>query len=106
MLTTKNFLNSIISTKGACFMTININNFYLKTPTTRPEFMQLKFANIPDDFIELYHLWKLTTPDGYVYVQVQKDMYGIPQAGIITQQLLEQRLTAKGYHQSTVTPGF
>jgi hypothetical protein len=39
-------------------------------------------------------------------VRVQKGMYGLPQAGIIAQQLLETRLIANGYCQSTVTPGF
>jgi hypothetical protein len=32
-------------------------------------------------------------------------MYGLPQAGIIAQQLSETRLAAHGYHQSTNTPG-
>ncbi len=32
-------------------------------------------------------------------------MYGLPQAGIIAQQLLEMRLVVHGYHQSTTTPG-
>ncbi len=31
-------------------------------------------------------------------------MCGLPQAGIIAQQLLETRLAAHGYHQSTTTP--
>ncbi len=31
-------------------------------------------------------------------------MYGLPQAGIIAQQLLETRLAAHGYHQSTTMP--
>ena len=31
-------------------------------------------------------------------------MYGLPQAGIISQQLLEMRLAVHGYHQSTTTP--
>eukprot|EP00804_Cyclotella_cryptica_P006952 CCRYP_007096-RA/>CCRYP_007096-RA protein AED:0.31 eAED:0.29 QI:0/0/0/1/0/0/3/0/365 len=33
-------------------------------------------------------------------------MYGLPQAQIIAQQLLEKRLAIKGYQQSTITPGF
>jgi hypothetical protein len=32
-------------------------------------------------------------------------MYGLPQAGIIAQELLEKRLKARGYHQSQFTPG-
>eukprot|EP00804_Cyclotella_cryptica_P018237 CCRYP_005972-RC/>CCRYP_005972-RC protein AED:0.07 eAED:0.01 QI:0/-1/0/1/-1/0/1/0/582 len=106
MLTTKILLNSIISTQGARFMTIDIKDFYLNTPMARPEFMRLKLADIPEEFIILYNLRKLATQDGYVYVRVQKGMYGLPQAGIIAQQLLESRLVAHGYRQSTVTPGF
>ncbi len=106
MLTTKILLNSIISTHGARFMTIDIKDFYLNTPMDRPEFMRLKMADIPKEFIELYNLRQLATPDGYIYVWVQKGMYGLPQAGIIAQQLLETLLIANRYCQSTVTPGF
>ena len=33
-------------------------------------------------------------------------MYGLPQAGIIAQQLLEKRLAKHGYYQSKIIPGF
>ena len=33
-------------------------------------------------------------------------MYGLPQTGIIAQELLEKRLLKAGYHQSKVTPGY
>jgi hypothetical protein len=33
-------------------------------------------------------------------------MYGLPQAGIIAQELLEERLLKAGYRQSKVTPGY
>eukprot|EP00804_Cyclotella_cryptica_P019412 CCRYP_006613-RA/>CCRYP_006613-RA protein AED:0.27 eAED:0.27 QI:0/-1/0/1/-1/1/1/0/573 len=106
MLTTKVLLNSVISTKGARFMTIDIKDFYLNTPIVRPEYMRLKLSIIPDHIIELYKLDKLATTDGYVYVLIQKGMYGLPQAGIIAQQLLKKRLAIKGYRQSSITPGF
>ena len=32
-------------------------------------------------------------------------MYGLPQAGIIAQKLLEERLAKHGYRQSVTTPG-
>ena len=32
-------------------------------------------------------------------------MYSLPQAGILAQELLEQRLNKHGYHQSPTTPG-
>jgi hypothetical protein len=33
-------------------------------------------------------------------------MYGLPQAGIIAQELLEQRLLKAGYTQSKITSGY
>ena len=71
-----------------------------------PEFMYLKVADIPDSIIKQYNLNNKITKDGYVYVRVSQGMYGLPQAGIIAQQLLEKRLNAQGYSQSTTTPGF
>jgi hypothetical protein len=40
-----------------------------------------------------------------VYIEVQKGMYGLPQAGILANQLLARRLAIHGYHQTKVTPG-
>ena len=46
-----------------------------------------------------------TTRDGYVYVEIKQGMYGLPQAGLIAQQLLEKQLNKKGYHQIDINPG-
>jgi hypothetical protein len=35
----------------------------------------------------------------------KKGMYGLPQAGIIVQDLLQARLAKVGYHQSKIIPG-
>jgi hypothetical protein len=43
--------------------------------------------------------------DGHVYIEVQKGMYGLPQAGILSNQLLGRRLAIHGYHQTKSTPG-
>jgi hypothetical protein len=42
MLVAKLLFNSVISTPGARFMTMEISNFYLMTPLTRPEYVKLK----------------------------------------------------------------
>ena len=39
MVTVKLHLNSVISTKGARYCTIDLKDFYLMTPMTRPEYM-------------------------------------------------------------------
>ena len=67
--------------------------------------MRLKLTDIPDEVIEHYNLRELATPDGYVYCEVTKGMYGLPQAGIIAQELLEKRLAEHGYYQSKIVHG-
>ena len=49
LLTIKLLLNSVISTPGAKFMTIDISNFYLNTPMDRYEYMRMKLDMFPDD---------------------------------------------------------
>ena len=78
-------------------MTIDIKNFHLNTPMDRFEYMRLKLADIPDDVIKQYNLADKVTPDGWVYLEVRKGMYGLPQAGMMADKLLEKRLNEKGY---------
>ncbi len=59
-----------------------------------------------EDVIEHYELADKATPEGYIYCKIQKGMYGLPQAGIIAQQLLKERLHKHGYRQSQTTPRF
>jgi hypothetical protein len=105
LLTVKILLNSIISTPNTKFMTMDIKDFYLNTPMARYEYMQLRLSDMPKDVIAHYKLNKIATPEGYNYCEIQKGMYGLPQAGIIAQQLLEERLEKDGYHKSKTTPG-
>ena len=60
---------------------------------------------MPDDVIKHYQLTDLATPYGYVFCEIQKGMYGLPQAKNIAQQLLEKQLQQHGYLQSKTTPG-
>ena len=88
LLTVKLLINSTISTPSANYMTMDIKDFYLNTSMANYKYMQLKIANMPDNVIKHYQLTDLATLDGYVYCKIQKGMCGLPQAGIIAQQLL------------------
>ena len=101
----KILVNSIISTPNAKCLTADIKDFYLRTPMKRPEYMRLKLTDIPNEVIDHYNLRELATSDGYIYCEVTKGMYGLPQAGIITQELLEKRLGEHGYYQSKIIHG-
>jgi hypothetical protein len=69
---------------------MDIKDFYLNTPMKRPEYMRIKIADIPDEIIEQYKLKSLVTPEGYVYCEINRGMYGLPQAGLIAQELLQK----------------
>lgn len=101
----KILINSIISTPNARCLVMDIKDFYLNTPMTRPEYMRLKLSDIPDEVIEHYNLRTLATEDDYAYCEVTKGMYGLPQAGLIAQELLAKRLGEHGYFQSKIVPG-
>jgi len=102
----KILINSILSTPNAKCIMMDIKDFYLRTPMKRPEYMRLKITDIPDEVIEHYNLRTLVTPDGYIYCEITRGMYGLPQAGIIAQELLQKRLGEHGYHQSKIINGF
>ncbi len=102
----KILLNSIISTKGARCVMVDIEDFYLCMPMKRFEYMRLKISDIPEEITREYRLQVLATSDGYAYCEIQKGVYSLPQAGIIAQELLEERLAKYGYHQSKIIPGF
>ena len=68
--------------------------------------MRLKLTDIPEEIIIEYKLHEIATEDGYVYCEIRKGMYGLPQAGILAQELLEDRLAKHGYTQSKIIPGY
>ncbi len=66
----------------------------------------MKHELFPEDIIQEYDLRNKVDATGNVHCEVQHGMYGLPQAGIIAQELLQEQLLKAGYHQSKVTPGY
>ena len=60
----KLLLNSILSRKGATFVTFDIKSFYLQTPLDRPDDVRIKLADIPQDFIDKYNLQNFVDANG------------------------------------------
>jgi hypothetical protein len=100
----KLMINSVLSRQGAKFCTFDISNFYLCTPLDRPEYIKIKLSDIPQDFIDEYNLLHHVHND-WVYFEIRKGIYGLPQSGILAQKLLAKRLAKKGYYQCECTPG-
>jgi hypothetical protein len=96
-LTTATILiNSVMSTPNAKLFVIDINNFYLNTPLRRFEYMVINLALLPQETIDRYDVNELAQ-DGKVYIKIQKGMYGLPQAGILANELLQRNLAQDGY---------
>eukprot|EP00804_Cyclotella_cryptica_P013268 CCRYP_007040-RA/>CCRYP_007040-RA protein AED:0.41 eAED:0.41 QI:0/0/0/1/1/1/2/0/513 len=95
----KLMINSVLSQHNAKFCTFNISNFYLGTPLDRPEYVRIRIDDIPQEFIDKYDLTHHVR-DGWVSFQIIKGVYGLPQSGILANNLLETRLNAAGYYQT------
>jgi hypothetical protein len=59
---------------------------------------------IPQEFIDEYKLTPLIE-NGYIYAEVRKGMYGLPQAGKIAQDRLASVLAPFGYAPANITAG-
>ena len=79
IITVKIVFNSVLSTENAKFMCADIANFYLNNPMNIYEYTKLPLDIIPEEIIKQYNLRNLAHK-GFVYMDIQKGMYGLPQA--------------------------
>ena len=70
----------------------------------RFEYMRISVKIIPSYILDLYELRDLVT-DGFVYVEIRRGIYGLPQAGRIANDQLVTFLAPHGYHPVPITPG-
>ena len=59
---------------------------------------------IPDEFIKAYS-WHEHIKNGFVYMQIEQGMYGLPQVGILGNKLLHEQLEPHVYLQLSHMPG-
>jgi hypothetical protein len=104
LTTAKILINSVISTLGAKFLVIDIKNFLFKHPLGRFKYMVINLPLLPQETIKKYDLIKLSQ-DRKVYIEIQKGMYGLPQAGILANELLQHNLAKDGYRPTPQTHG-
>jgi len=66
--------------------------------------MRIPVNVIPPEFIDLYNLHD-KVKGGYIYMEIQMGMYGLPQSGISVNKLLMERLAEHGYFEPPHMPG-
>ena len=98
LLETKILLNNTISDaeKGAHFMSLDLNHFFLATPMPNPEYMKVAYKYFPQDIIDKYELNK-KVHQGYIYIKILKGMYGLKQAAVLAYENLIKNLEPFGY---------
>jgi hypothetical protein len=89
MTAAKILWNSVLSTPEAKYACANVGNFYLVTPMEQYEYMKIRADLIPDVFLDQYNL-RDKIYKGFGYCEIRRGMYGLPQAGIIANQLLKK----------------
>lgn len=67
LTTTTILANSVISTPGAKFMTMDIKEFYYGTPLDCYEYVHIALENIPGEIVAKYKLQNLVH-DGWIYI--------------------------------------
>jgi hypothetical protein len=90
--TIKMLWNSVLSTPGAKYFTMDISNFYLNTPLNRPEYMRPPIKIIPQEIIDKYNLNDIVG-NGCVYTRIGISMYRLPLAGKLANDLLSKRMS-------------
>jgi hypothetical protein len=66
--------------------------------------MVINLSSLPQETIDKYDLIELAQ-DGKVYIEIQKGMYGLPQAGILVNELLQHNIAKDGYRPTQHTHG-
>jgi hypothetical protein len=102
--TFKILINSTLSTEDATMMMMDINTYYMGTPLPRFEYMKMLLSRFPEEIVQKYNLQALAV-DGWVCIEIRKGMYGLKQAGLLANQLLQTRLAPFGYYPARHTPG-
>ena len=78
------------------YMCIDIKTFHLCTPLNQYEYMKLPLSVFPQHIKQQYDL-EIKANKGYVYVEIIRSIYGLPQAGKLANTALKEYLAPYGY---------
>ena len=78
---------------------------YLETLLDRYEYMRMPLDLFPDNIVNHYDL-RRKAKNRFVYIEIQKGMYGLPQAGILANKLLKNGSQDMATLNSPTRPAF
>ena len=96
LTTTKILLNSVLSTAGGKFMTVDLKDLCYNTPIQDYKYMQFPLSIIPQEIIDQYQLQNIQRKY-IVYMGICKGISGLKQAGKLANHCLQSHLLKYGY---------
>ena len=103
--TAKILINSTLSTQGAWWAGFDLMNMYLDTNIKDYDNLRFHTYQTSEEFIQEYNLQQYVTPNGWVFLEIRKGMYGLPQASVLAHAKLKSVLAPHGYAPTKNTPG-
>ena len=96
LTTCKLHMNGVVSTPGARFAGGDVKDFYLNTPLKKKIYGKMKAKYIPEETIKKHNLKQYIEDDGWIHFKIGKGIYGIPEAGRLSNDLLRARIKNMG----------
>jgi hypothetical protein len=85
-------------------MCLDIKNFYLTAALDYYKYMKIPLTLFPEWIKKQYNL-TTHARDGFVFLEIRRAVWGLPQAGILANTLLQKQLKPYGYYECVNTPG-
>ena len=79
-------------------MSADLKDHFLSTPMSNSEYMRVPYNHIPQDIKVKYNLDSIVTTDNYIYIKINKGMFGLKHAAILAYQHIKNTLSPQGYH--------
>ncbi len=98
LTTSKLMWNSVLITKDARYMCLDIKNFYLSALLDRYKYIKMSLELFPEWIRTQYNLDKLAL-NGFIYLEMRCAVWGLPQAHILENKLLRKHLLPHGYFE-------
>jgi hypothetical protein len=76
----------------------------IRAKNPRYEYMRMLLTRFREEIVTTYNLKELAVDD-WVYIKIRKGMYGLKEAGLLANQLLQKRLEPFGYYTAHHKPG-
>ena len=73
------------------------------TPLQKRECLRTIMTNMPEEITKEHDLEKIKH-NGWVHVEIRKGSYGLPQEGMLPNDLLKERLKSSGCYPTSTMP--